>query len=665
MSNINYKDSPLAKNRAEELGYDLWERFVIPPFYDRLDLVKARKPRVVIGGRGCGKTMLLRYLSHQTMFSKSRKEIPSDDISHIGLYWRVDTQFVSLMFKRNKDEEEWRAAFEHMTSLIIGLEILKSLESIAESTFEMIKQDSIYKVDFSGLRNFDSALPSTFLDLKKLLLEKLWQFESWLNNIQKTESPIFLPKRFLEAVVEIIKGQIPLLKESNFFVYLDEYENLLPYQQRIINTWLKHSEVPLIFNLAMKRNAFKERSTIGNESLSDIHDYRQYDLEVFYEDESVFEVFAAEILILRLSEYGLDNAPINVSDLRDIDKVKDRSDSDYKKRVLEFAKGLFPAITRKELAEEILRDPLLANRVKTQINVALEKRNSSLKAEDFFLHQYPEAIIIIPALLNREKLRPEEIIQELQKLITNSTNKFSGNGGWIHNNFFGCVLLIYEPLNRVCPFYAGFRTFCKMSHGNIRHLIELCHKSITKTNIDGSTEFGKLRISYKNQAEAALQASTAFLGEIKTFGKHGNRLHAFVLRLGTLFHQAHKRPSQSEPEQNHFSIVKGARGLSQEQLNILAESIKWSVLFEEKATKQKSSSQLESTEYVLNPIYAPYFHISYRKKRKLELKTDEFISLIEGEVQEFEAILRKYIKLWEVDIKDSPLTLFSDLNLDD
>ena len=40
-----------AKNRAEELGRDVWRDFVVPPFFDRLDLIEARKPRVIIGGR--------------------------------------------------------------------------------------------------------------------------------------------------------------------------------------------------------------------------------------------------------------------------------------------------------------------------------------------------------------------------------------------------------------------------------------------------------------------------------------------------------------------------------------------------------------------------------------------------------------------------------------
>ena len=118
--------SIFSKNRAEEFGYDVWEHFVIPPFFDQLDLKVAKKPRVIIGGRGSGKTMLLRYLSHQTMFSPKRESVPDESISHIGLYWRVDTQFASAMDKREVSEETWQSAFGHLASLILGMEVLNS-----------------------------------------------------------------------------------------------------------------------------------------------------------------------------------------------------------------------------------------------------------------------------------------------------------------------------------------------------------------------------------------------------------------------------------------------------------------------------------------------------------------------------------------------------------
>src|SRR6266404_1707332 len=140
--------SVLSKNRAEELGDDVWKHFVIPHFYPKLDLTTARKPRLIIGGRGCGKTMLLRYLSHQTMFSLSRPTIPNDALSHIGLYWRADTQFASAMSQRGIPDDTWDAAFNHMAAVILGMEVLNSLNSIAKSSCDAVRQEILEHIDF-------------------------------------------------------------------------------------------------------------------------------------------------------------------------------------------------------------------------------------------------------------------------------------------------------------------------------------------------------------------------------------------------------------------------------------------------------------------------------------------------------------------------------------
>jgi hypothetical protein len=42
--------SVCTKNRAEELGHDVWQHFVIPLFFDQLDVQTATKPWVIIGG---------------------------------------------------------------------------------------------------------------------------------------------------------------------------------------------------------------------------------------------------------------------------------------------------------------------------------------------------------------------------------------------------------------------------------------------------------------------------------------------------------------------------------------------------------------------------------------------------------------------------------------
>jgi len=101
--------------------------------------------------------------------------------------------------------------------------------------------------------------------------------------------------------------------------------------------------------------------------------------------------------------------------------------------------------------------------------------------------------------------------------------------------------------------------------------------------------------------------------------------------------------------------------LTDDDFDFLKEAVKWSVLFEEKATKQKSQFEPENIDYVLNPIYAPFFNISFRKKKKLELTTDDVICLMRGSYDEVRELLRRFSRDWEVEPKDVSPSLFSHL----
>ncbi len=71
---------------------------------------------------------------------------------------------------------------------------------------------------------------------------------------------------------EIIE-KVKVLSGSVFFIYIDEYENLRDEQQRLINTYIKHSEPPLIFNIATKRNGMRTNATVGAEKITEIADF--------------------------------------------------------------------------------------------------------------------------------------------------------------------------------------------------------------------------------------------------------------------------------------------------------------------------------------------------------------------------------------------------------
>lgn len=662
-----FQDSPLSKNRAEELGYDLWESFVIPPYFEKIDILNATKSRVIIGGRGCGKTMLLRYFCHQTVFSKNRKKISSTDVKHIGLYWRVDTQFASMMDKRGKEDSFWITCFEHFSTLQLSLELLKSFKSIGESNFKYFTSSDLNSIEVQSPASFNNACPKLLGQIELFLKKEQNYFQTWLNNINKLEQPIFLPITFLRELIKEIISTVNIFNVSSFYIYVDEFENLLYNQQKLLNTWVKHNETPLIFNLAMKRNSFSNKETLGNELLSDIHDYRTIDLESFYSEEEKFEVFAAEIILQRLDKnYDLKEQMFNPGNLRDFSKINERKEKTYTTAILKAIERIFPDVPVKELAHQILNEQSLRNRLRKQIADALKLKKSDVDPDEFILDNHPEASVVSFSLLFRPKTSVEEVLNELQKHANGDNNKFSNETGWIHNNLIGCILFLFETSKKTCKFYAGFHTFCKLSKGNIRHLMELAHKSISRADENDSTKLKKeLVVDPAYQADAAKHASTSFLNEIRTFGRYGNKLHNFTLRLGGIFQHAHLRKTQSEPEQNHFAITRGKVDLSNADYDLINEAIRWSVLTEEKSTKQKTESSVEMNEYVLNPIYSPFFHISYRKKRRLEFTSDDFNILINGNIDEFTDLVKKYIKSWDINLKETSPTLFSDLNLFD
>jgi len=650
-----------AVNRAEELGYDVWKQFVLPPFYEELSVGNTKKPKVIIGGRGCGKTMLLRYLSHESTFSREREKIPESALSHIGIYWRADTQFASLMQRRGTEDDIWESAFRHLTALVLGTEVLRSLESIASSSIGVFeKTDDINSLNFQRLGAFSNQLPPQYLTLRNYLEDELAVFESWVNDVRSIEKPRFLPGAdFVSRLVSLVLEQVPKLKNAVFFVYVDEYENLAVYQQRIINTWLKHSEPPLIFNFAMKRNGFKTRATEGEESLSDIHDFRDIDLENF-DLGSDFPVFAAEILLLRLQLANTQLQEIRAELLRDISKMEERKSQAYQDSVLSAVRYIFPSLSHQQLAEEALNDSLLRKRLEQRIQDALTRRSAKSEASDFFLQdKFPQASLVAPALISRPSLQIADIKKQFRLLLSGEENKFTGTTDWIHNNFVGCFLQLYDGLVRPCPLYSGFSTFCYMARGNLRHLLELSFRALARSE-DAGNAIGTVDVSM--QAEAARQTSADLLAEIRSFGAQGNNLYAFVLRLGSLFLLSQQQLSQSEPERTHFSIQGGRSEMGEEETTFLNEAIKWSVLFEEKGTKKKSATDPEGTEYVLNPIYAPYFHISYRKRRKLDLSPQEASTLIIGSYASVRQLLGDFQRRWGVESPNDPLPLFAHLS---
>lgn len=645
------------KNRSEESKEDNWAEFVVPPFLNDLGIKSQSKAIVIIGGRGCGKTTLLRYFCHATQFSAKRPDLPKDALTHIGLYWRADTNFLNAFVGGEQTPETWRAAFEHLLACELGKEIINSLRNLNCNPERQSNFGQLDDLDLSVIQDFDATLGSTIAELERSLQKRRRLMSVWVNNLDGMAKPTFLPADlFLRTLIDTIQKQLPYLANTTFAVFIDEYENLRDEQQRFINGLLKHGSPPLLYNIAMKRNGWHTNQTTGTEAIELIADYSEIDLED--EISKYFELFAAELLFFRLAEHEptlLDKLPIIPDQLRSVEYIDQRYGNDeYRSRVIEAAEYLLPRVNERAAAKEILADTKLRGKLIEKIGAALQKRDSSLLYERFIDGNFPEASIVLMALLNRPRENPEGLLAEFETLKAGKEGRLSMTSDLINNNLFGCVNSIYLDVGRPSILFSGFTSLTLMARGNIRYLLELIHRIFKVSDISnrGDSDDKLPFVSASAQATAVKEASELILSRVNGHGIHGPQLHALAQCLGSLFRERHRNERQSEPEINHFTLSGG--DINERLRKYLAEAEKWSVLFLSKETKMKSAGSI-SSDYVLNPIFSPCFQISFRKKRSMQISSVQLQIMLEGDQVARDVLVRELGRQDKADTDQSDL----------
>ena len=656
------------KNRAELLPDDIWERYIVPPLFNRLPIFLEPKSLRIQGGRGCGKTMFLRYLCHPTRFSTKRECVPLSEFSHVGLFWRPDTQFCALMRKSWLGDMEAELAFIHYATLVILDELARSFDSIANAKIHGGSCDLRQLQLPAAVRVFLSDQVTTIESLKLFSAMERAKLELWVQN-PDSKRPIMLRfERLLEQIAAAVIEADDRLEGLFFRVFVDEFENLQDYQRKLVCDYVKHPNKRFNVCFAMRQHAITQFPTSGGEQILNNHDVFTIDIEYELEKNDDFKLLAAEFLLerIRRSGYTIDCPEFDFKKLVDESALSDRVSTKYRSSILSKARQIFPGYSAKEIAYLAIEDGSLNNRLIEMINKGLRlHKKTRLNANEFVSKDYPEVSVITGALVNRDKPGPDVILKEIQLLKENGESKFFKT--LIENNLHGCLFYLYIGLpRRPNLLYSGFDRFCSLSSPNIRFFQQLCQVSfaLTQDQLDktSSTDNDIVVVPIDIQASAAEQVSEMSLLEVERLGLLGLKLLDVVTRLGKLFAAAQRRPSQSEVEINHFSIEdKDKDGLTEETNELIRQAKIWSIFYEEKYTKNKSDYDLAQTDIIPNPIFSPYFRISYRKKKKITLTSNQMNVLMTGSGEQFEKILTDYSERWRANDNETYLNSSQEL----
>lgn len=415
-------------------------------------------------------------------------------------------------------------------------------------------------------------------------------------------------------------------KELLFKIFIDKYETLQEYQQRIINTLIKHSSIPVIFNIGLRPQGMKSPKTISEtETIEAPHDFEPLTLGI--EDIKNYPEILKEICRKRIilgKEIGKipDFAP------EEIEFYLGEYSLDYELGKISRTSAPMPHIQKLQslIHDRGQKEKLTSNQIAEYISVLCDKApilNSRLHY----------------ALLCKET----QYTPTLTSLYEGYTQNNQRYLDWMHNRKLGLVFLLCKENKREKMYY-GFDVFAALSSNIVRYFLELCEQAF---KIAFLSEYSwEKALSPEVQTEAARYVSEYKVVDIAGYEPYGKQLRLFIQYLGQIFYRLHTAENTTfgEPEPNHFNTKD--LSLSAETKKLLSSAIMWNVLQEGEPTKRKQSKlSPETVDFYINKIYVPYFGISYRNKRKIQLDVEILDKLLSGNEDEAKTGLKKFLKM--------------------
>lgn len=583
---------PFGIYRAEWLSDALFKLFAQPAYYPELE---TPRPCVLVGGRGTGKTTVLRCLSYEGRFALEKADVGRIDAwPYYGFYYRVNTNRVTAFRGEELSDAEWQRVFAHYLNLVFCGQVVTFLNWHAEHAMVGAKLCA------DTCRDLTEALYLDDADNQKDLLIEInrgrRRFEAFLNNLDQAELPhLSLQAQPIDDLCRAVR-ELPQFQGKYFFFIVDEFENLLDYQQVVLNTLIKHCGPDYTFKIGVRDLGWRKRSTLNeNEQLVSPADYERIDIEQRLEGEQ-FVKFATEVCNLRAkSKSGF---PSNIQDI-------------------------LPELSLDDEAELLgVREHV------AKINAKVKRecpewapKAKSMRALDLYLVDF---------WTRGKSISLRDVFEERERNPSSWADRLG--------NYSVALLFTIRGSRRgIKKYYAGWRTYTLMASNNIRYLLELVGQALILQRQQDEYAQGK-PISPELQSKAATLVGRKNLHDLEGLSVHGAQLTKLVLGLGLVFERLASEPEGHTPEVTQFTLPQDTPLGDAEKL--LSAAVMHLAIVRSVANK-RSDFDLKSYDYAIHPIFSAFFEFSYRRKRKITLTPHQLMALVQEPKNTIRQILRQ------------------------
>lgn len=607
-------ETPFSEYKATELPQERLSHYFVEPKY--ISKMYTNNVAFVIGQRGTGKTTMLKYLCEQY----------NDNIlqsKHLGVYYRFDINKMHSFSGSVLSELEWSQLFAHCLSIEICQELTQlmiTLKSNYTFTCEAKLCKRIARLFLEESANF----PSSFEELSEYLDELEISAKRYKRNPLRVNAPLYgeCEKTFEEFCKLIAKEEF--LSGVCVHFLFDEYENMLDYQKRFINSCAKNASHYHTYKICVRPGGNDNMNTLVNsEILREADDYKTlYYIDDIIGDESDIQEFMRMACKKRLESYYREKGTMYTESDLDIETYFPQSQSDD------------------ELFARLETNVQYFNLVQEKIVSLFNKFGYEYNLQWGLMHMK-----LFLALSQKRGFSFDETLKAFE-----TKNKKYNN--WLNNYKKTILYQCYAEQDEKFSL-SGFKDIINIAGNVVRYVLEICDYCFLCTNYSPDGKY--LMIDEKVQTLATNKVSERRFKQISTIPDYGQEIKQMVLAIGKIFNMYHRDQRLKRFETNHFSIVPRSKIEEKYVESKINKAMQMAVIYGvfevSKSTKITGCGDVpvEDEDYHLHPILTPYFQISWRKKQKCRFTIDQINTFLFGSDERVSKLLTSYLSEMKLD----------------
>ena len=229
-------------------------------------------PMLILGGKGSGKTHVMRYFSYATQkiwhADSVIDGIRSD--GYIGIYLRCSGLNAARFAGKGQSDDVWASLFPYYMDLWLSQLLLVTVQdALASADQHFDDERAICQRVVELFASDDAPVPQTVPELIEMLRRLHTEVDMAVNNCALTSHLdvriLVGPGGLVFGIPRILAEAFAPLHDIQFLYLIDELENLSAEQQKYVQTLVREKVQPSSFKLGARLYGVKTYATYGGE----------------------------------------------------------------------------------------------------------------------------------------------------------------------------------------------------------------------------------------------------------------------------------------------------------------------------------------------------------------------------------------------------------------